>query len=92
MTKTLMWHSTLATDRPTYRDDTCCPEGGAILLTSRHEPEERERSRAVGFDTHLRKPVSPNRVTQTLRPLLATAGRLAEPARDHGRGLKPLTG
>jgi len=63
-----------------------------IALTSRDEPEERERSRAAGFDTHLIKPVSPNRVTQTLRQLLVTAGRLAAPARDHGRGLRPLTG
>ena len=42
-----------------------------IAVTSRDEPEERERSRAAGFDTHLVKPVSPNRVTQTLRQLLA---------------------
>ncbi len=42
-----------------------------IALTSRDEPEERERSRAAGFDTHLVRPVSPNRVHQTLRQLLA---------------------
>jgi len=42
-----------------------------IALTSRDEPEEHERSRAAGFDTHLLKPVSPNRAHQTLRRLLA---------------------
>jgi DNA-binding response OmpR family regulator len=46
-----------------------------IAVTSRDEPEERERSRAAGFDTHLVKPVSPNRVYQTLRRLLATETR-----------------
>ena len=42
-----------------------------IAMTSRDEPEERERSLTAGFDTHLVKPVSPNRATQTLRQLLA---------------------
>jgi DNA-binding response OmpR family regulator len=42
-----------------------------IALTSRDEPEEHERSRAAGFDTHLMKPVSPTRAHQTLRQLLA---------------------
>ena len=42
-----------------------------IALTSRGEPEERERSRAAGFDSQLVRPVSPNQVTQTLRQLLA---------------------
>jgi DNA-binding response OmpR family regulator len=42
-----------------------------IALTSRDEPDEHERSRAAGFDTHLVKPVSPNRADQTLRQLLA---------------------
>jgi DNA-binding response OmpR family regulator len=42
-----------------------------IAVTSRGEPEERERSQAAGFDMHLVKPVSPNRVSQTLRQLLA---------------------
>jgi hypothetical protein len=37
MTNTLTWHSTLATDRPIYHDDTRCPEGGAILLTHRRQ-------------------------------------------------------
>ena len=32
---TLPWHSTLATDRPLYHDDTRCPEGGAIKLKDR---------------------------------------------------------
>ena len=38
--------------------------GKAISLsavTSRDEPEARERSRVAGFDRHLVKPVSPNR-------------------------------
>jgi DNA-binding response OmpR family regulator len=42
-----------------------------IAVTSRDEPGGRERSLTAGFDTHLVKPVSPNRVTQTLRQLLA---------------------
>ena len=35
-----------------------------IAVTSRDEPEERERSRVAGFDRHLVKPVSPNQVTR----------------------------
>jgi DNA-binding response OmpR family regulator len=42
-----------------------------IAVTSRDEPDQRERSLTAGFDTHLVKPVSPNQVTQTLRQLLA---------------------
>ena len=42
-----------------------------IAVTSRDEPDGREQSLTAGFDTHLVKPVSPNRVTQTLRQLLA---------------------
>jgi CheY-like chemotaxis protein len=42
-----------------------------IAVTSRDDSEERERSRAVGFDRHLVKPVSPNQVNQTLRQMLA---------------------
>ena len=42
-----------------------------IALTTLDEPEECDRSRAAGFDTDLVKPVSPNRVHQTLRQLLA---------------------
>ena len=42
-----------------------------IAVTSRDEPDGRERSLTAGFDIHLVKPVSPNRVTQTLRQLLA---------------------
>ena len=38
-----------------------------IAVTSRDAPEERDRSREAGFDTYLVKPVSPNRVHQTLR-------------------------
>jgi CheY-like chemotaxis protein len=48
--------------------------GGAIRLiamTNRDGPEDRERSRAAGFDRHLVKPVSPNQVNQTLRQVLA---------------------
>jgi DNA-binding response OmpR family regulator len=42
-----------------------------VAVTARDEPEERERSRAAGFDTQLVRPVSPNQVKQTLRQLLA---------------------
>jgi DNA-binding response OmpR family regulator len=42
-----------------------------IAVTSRDEPDGRDRSLTAGFDAHLVKPVSPNRVTQTLRQLLA---------------------
>jgi two-component system, sensor histidine kinase len=42
-----------------------------IALTSRDEPEERERIQDAGFDKYLVKPVSPNRLIQTLRQLLA---------------------
>jgi DNA-binding response OmpR family regulator len=42
-----------------------------IAVAERDDSEERERSRAAGFDTHLVKPVSPNQVNQTLRQLLA---------------------
>ena len=42
-----------------------------IAVASRDDSEERERTRAAGFDTHLVKPVSPNRADQTLRQLLA---------------------
>ena len=42
-----------------------------VAVTSRDEPEERDRSRTAGFDAQLVRPASPNRVTQTLRRLLA---------------------
>ena len=42
-----------------------------VAVTSRDEPDERERSRIPGFDKHLVKPVSPNQVHQTLRQLFA---------------------
>ena len=42
-----------------------------IAVTNRDDPEERERSRAAGFDTYLVKPVSPNLAHQTLRQLRA---------------------
>ena len=35
MTNTQPWHSTVATDRPLYHDDTRCPEGQAITLKNR---------------------------------------------------------
>jgi len=35
MTSTQPWHSTVATDRPLYHDDTRCPEGQAIALKNR---------------------------------------------------------
>ena len=42
-----------------------------IALTSHGDPEDRERSRFAGFDTHLVKPVSPNRLQEELRQLLS---------------------
>jgi CheY-like chemotaxis protein len=42
-----------------------------IALTSRAEPPAHEWSQVTGFDMHLVKPVSPNRLSQTLRQLLA---------------------
>ena len=42
-----------------------------IAVTTRDAPDDRRRSREAGFDTYLVKPVSPKRVTQTLRQLLA---------------------
>ena len=57
---------TLGLEMAGYQVDAIRP----IALASRDEPEERERSRAAGFDTHLVRPVSPNRVHQTLRQLL----------------------
>ena len=42
-----------------------------IAVTSRNDPDEREHSRAAGFDTYLVKPVSPNLAHQTLRQLRA---------------------
>ena len=52
-----------------------CMFGNAIRLiavSSRDEPEERERSRLAGFDKLLVKPVSPNQVNQTLRQMLTS--------------------
>jgi CheY-like chemotaxis protein len=42
-----------------------------VAVTSRDEPDERERSRIAGFDKHLVRPVSPNQVHQTLRQIFA---------------------
>jgi DNA-binding response OmpR family regulator len=41
-----------------------------VAVTARDDPEDANRSRAAGFDVHLVKPVSPNRVHQELRHLL----------------------
>jgi hypothetical protein len=35
MATTQAWHSTRASDRPWYHDDTRCPEGDAIPLKDR---------------------------------------------------------
>jgi hypothetical protein len=35
MPNTLPWHSKLATDRPVYHDDTCCPKGRAVPVKDR---------------------------------------------------------
>jgi hypothetical protein len=35
MTNILPWHSTLATDRAVYHNDTRCPDGDAIKLKDR---------------------------------------------------------
>jgi hypothetical protein len=35
MTNTQPWHSTVATDRSLYHDDTRCPEGQAIASKDR---------------------------------------------------------
>ena len=37
MTNIMPWHSTLATDRPVYHDDTRCPEGNRIQLRDRRQ-------------------------------------------------------
>jgi DNA-binding response OmpR family regulator len=42
-----------------------------IALTSRGDPEDRDRSTAAGFDVHLVKPVSQSTVEGTIRALLA---------------------
>ena len=42
-----------------------------IALTSRGDPEDRDRSTAAGFDVHLVKPVSQCTVEGTIRAVLA---------------------
>jgi hypothetical protein len=37
MTNVMRWHSTLATDRFVYHDDTRCPEGNRIQLRDRRQ-------------------------------------------------------
>jgi PAS domain S-box-containing protein len=39
-----------------------------VALTGYGQPEDRERSRAAGFDMHLVKPVAPEELTRCLRP------------------------
>lgn len=41
-----------------------------IAITSQTDPADQDRSWATGFDLYLVKPVSPNRVHQTLRRLI----------------------
>ena len=43
-----------------------------IALTSRGDPEDRERSRFAGFDLHLVKPVAPVQVQRVIQRLLHT--------------------
>jgi DNA-binding response OmpR family regulator len=42
-----------------------------IALTSRGDPEDRDRSMAAGFDVHLVKPVPQSTVERMIRALLA---------------------
>jgi signal transduction histidine kinase/ActR/RegA family two-component response regulator len=49
------------------------PDVKLVALTGYGQSNDRERSRAAGFDAHLVKPVSIANVTQTLDELLATA-------------------
>lgn len=47
------------------------PDGSLYLiaLTGRGQPEDRERTRAAGFDWHLTKPPSPTELTRLLAEL-----------------------
>jgi hypothetical protein len=67
MTHALPWHSTLATDRPLFHDDTRCPEGGATTVKDRSAFRRCERDpcpHCAGLlvetiGTRLRRPVLP---------------------------------
>ena len=43
----------------------------AVLVTGYGSPEDRARSRAAGFDTHLLKPVSFDELVRAIRAKLA---------------------
>jgi CheY-like chemotaxis protein len=45
----------------------------AVLVTGYSGPEDRDRSRAAGFDAHLVKPVAPKELERTLRAALASS-------------------
>ena len=45
-----------------------------VAITSRHAPEDRQKSRAAGFDAHLVKPVPIVEIETTIRALVPTAG------------------
>jgi CheY-like chemotaxis protein len=42
-----------------------------VALTGYAAPEDRERSRAAGFDVHLTKPITPEKLDEILRMLRA---------------------
>jgi len=46
-----------------------------VAITSRHAPEDRQRSRAAGFDAHLVKPVPIVEIETTIRALVPSAGQ-----------------
>ena len=46
-----------------------------VAITSRHAPEDRQESRAAGFDAHLVKPVPIAEIETTIRALVPSAGR-----------------
>lgn len=52
------------------RQDALCPRFVIIAMTGYGQEEDRERSRAVGIDHHLLKPVHPD----VLLPLLSRSG------------------
>jgi CheY-like chemotaxis protein len=51
------------------------PAGAGLLLvavTGYAEPEDREQSRTAGFDAHLTKPISPEKLAELFRMLEAS--------------------
>jgi signal transduction histidine kinase len=53
----------------TIRTDTSQPKIQLVAITGYGQPEDRERTRKAGFDTHLLKPIDP----QVLQKILANA-------------------